>query len=240
LLPPRIALSSFPLSKIQKQRLAQLQTISATSYDPQDEDHQRQLYNFGISVFGEKFADSDDGNWKSNLISEKWKKIGFQGSNPATDFRGGGLLSLSNLHYLVQTEPRIFKRLCRSQDGSPEHYLPFAITGINITFMLMQLLQIRTHRHIKLSPDEVDVYVGFCGLLETEQYAFEEIYKACFQYLEELWTDNHAKWMDFQEMMQIVKEHISDILARNPFNIAEFHQFMAEEPTLLPGVKALS
>ena len=33
-------------------------------------------------------------------ISDQWISIGFQGNDPATDFRGAGLLGLINLHRL--------------------------------------------------------------------------------------------------------------------------------------------
>ncbi|KAI4797796.1 hypothetical protein KUCAC02_024843 [Chaenocephalus aceratus] len=35
-------------------------------------------------------------------ISKQWCEIGFQGSDPKTDFRGMGLLGLSNLLYFAE------------------------------------------------------------------------------------------------------------------------------------------
>jgi len=35
--------------------------------------------------------------------SEEWKKLGFQGLDPCTDFRGGGLLALQQLVYFAET-----------------------------------------------------------------------------------------------------------------------------------------
>lgn len=37
--------------------------------------------------------------------SEQWSSIGFQGRDPATDFRGLGVLSLSNLVYYSRQYP---------------------------------------------------------------------------------------------------------------------------------------
>jgi len=39
----------------------------------------------------------------SDLKSKRWTEIGFQGSNPRTDFRGGGYLSLLALVHFVKT-----------------------------------------------------------------------------------------------------------------------------------------
>ena len=35
-----------------------------------------------------------------NKITKRWSEIGFQGSDPGTDFRGMGMLSLLNLQYV--------------------------------------------------------------------------------------------------------------------------------------------
>ena len=40
----------------------------------------------------------------TSRISKQWQDIGFQGNNPATDFRGMGLLGLQSLLY-----PSIFE-----------------------------------------------------------------------------------------------------------------------------------
>jgi len=44
----------------------------------------------------------------SQLQSEKWKDMGWQGINPATDFRGGGLISLQNLLFMANQKPELF------------------------------------------------------------------------------------------------------------------------------------
>jgi len=40
-----------------------------------------------------------------DLISEQWKKMGWQGKDPSTDFRGGGFISLENLLFFAKTFP---------------------------------------------------------------------------------------------------------------------------------------
>ena len=39
--------------------------------------------------------------------SDQWKEIGFQGNDPATDFRGGGIFSLANLVYVADVYPGV-------------------------------------------------------------------------------------------------------------------------------------
>ena len=72
--------------------------------------------------------------------SQSWSEVGFQGFDPATDFRGGGLLSLQNLRFFAETSPneavRILNHHCKDITRGG---FPFAITGINITSFLLTL-----------------------------------------------------------------------------------------------------
>lgn len=68
--------------------------------------------------------------------SEAWKQFGFQGIDPATDFRGGGLLSLSQLVYLGTTYPLAYAMMFVKEE------YPFAVAGINITAFLNTLLDL--------------------------------------------------------------------------------------------------
>ncbi len=40
-------------------------------------------------------------------ITKQWQDIGFQGNDPATDFRGMGLLGLTCLQYLILRARRL-------------------------------------------------------------------------------------------------------------------------------------
>lgn len=64
-----------------------------------------------------------------------WPRIGFQGRDPATDFRGMGRLALMQLVYYARTRPEEARRgLERSEHATK--WWPFAVTGINITKMI--------------------------------------------------------------------------------------------------------
>jgi len=60
-------------------------------------------------------------------------RLGFQQTDPVTDFRSGGVLSLAMLVHIVETCPNVHARFLPSGDT---HMLPFGITCINITDML--------------------------------------------------------------------------------------------------------
>ena len=59
-----------------------------------------------------------------------------QGTDPATDFRGMGLLGLLNLLYFAETRTEKARAILASH-----REYPFAVAGINITSMLLELME---------------------------------------------------------------------------------------------------
>jgi hypothetical protein len=66
------------------------------------------------------------------------ERLGFQQPDPVTDFRSGGVLSLAMMVYMVESKPKICKRLFHG-DAS---VLPFGITCINVTDMIAKFLML--------------------------------------------------------------------------------------------------
>lgn len=64
--------------------------------------------------------------------------MGWQGSDPGSDFRGGGFLALELLVYFAENDPREFQALMGKERGvRSEWEYPFAAAGVNLTFMLV-------------------------------------------------------------------------------------------------------
>ncbi|EGG19727.1 hypothetical protein DFA_00305 [Cavenderia fasciculata] len=76
---------------------------------------------------------------RSSRHTSEWGEIGFQGKDPATDFRGMGVLGLDNLSYLADSHQQEAHRMLLCANSKYKY--PFAITGINITGLLVGLLQ---------------------------------------------------------------------------------------------------
>ena len=73
-------------------------------------------------------------------LTKQWVDIGFQGSDPATDFRGMGIQGLDDLIYFASTHPT-HARSALQHASHPIAWYPFAIVGINITKFAYQLLE---------------------------------------------------------------------------------------------------
>lgn len=70
-----------------------------------------------------------------------WQLVGFQGSDPATDFRGTGVLGLLQLYSMAKnlSESQLAEIVHLSR--SEPHDFPLAVVGINITSILVTRLR---------------------------------------------------------------------------------------------------
>ncbi|OEL30838.1 hypothetical protein BAE44_0008144 [Dichanthelium oligosanthes] len=131
-----------------EQRLQKLKERLNVPYDETRPDHQESLR----ALWNASFPDTE----LTSLVSAQWKDMGWQGVNPATDFRGSqylsdfdfrgcGFISLENLLFFARTYPAPFKRLMLKQQGMRAVWeYPFAVAGINISYMLIQLLELNS------------------------------------------------------------------------------------------------
>jgi hypothetical protein len=71
-------------------------------------------------------------------VTSQWGEIGFQGTDPATDFRGMGCLGLDCLLYFAENHTDLAAGLLRPY--APETSYPLAIAGINVAHHLLSLL----------------------------------------------------------------------------------------------------
>ncbi|KAL5259952.1 hypothetical protein ACHWQZ_G010163 [Mnemiopsis leidyi] len=139
----RIDTTFHPMCEINK--LTKEATIlKRTKYDVENEEHEMTLLSLWNSLQPDRELES--------RVSEAWGDIGFQGNDPATDFRGMGILGLQNLHYLAKYKKTGSKLLAAS--NHPQYGFSLAITSINLTAVLMQMLEsglLRSHFYFKCS-----------------------------------------------------------------------------------------
>ncbi|KAM3728065.1 ELMO domain-containing protein [Dirofilaria immitis] len=100
-------------------------------YDPENEIHEKRLLKLW-----ELLMPTED---LKGRMTDQWQKIGFQGHDPATDFRGMGVLSLEQLIFLAQYDVAHAQSIL-SLSNHPLYGFPMAITGINLTALIRRLL----------------------------------------------------------------------------------------------------
>lgn len=89
-------------------------------------------------------ADSSARPWPGRR-SEQWKELGFQGSDPLTDFRAMGLLAVHCLVYMGENHPAETARLVRAQADGRDY--PLCAAVINVVSVLTELLGFRDGEH---------------------------------------------------------------------------------------------
>ncbi|TVU15008.1 hypothetical protein EJB05_38506 [Eragrostis curvula] len=186
---------SFDLSPIQEECLHRLQNRIEVPYDSSNEEHKEALKALWRASF--------PGTELLGLVSDQWKEMGWQGKDPSTDFRGGGFISLENLLYFSRNYPKSFRELLCKQNGDRALWeYPFAVAGVNITFMLIQMLD--------LEGDKPTTLVGavFLNLLLENDRAFDILYCITFMLMDQKWLDMHATYMDFNIVIKSTRRQL--------------------------------
>ncbi|KAG9139541.1 hypothetical protein Leryth_019244 [Lithospermum erythrorhizon] len=186
---------SFDLTPDQEECLQKLQVRINVQYDSSNPEHQEALRELWYAAFpGEELL---------GLISEQWKEMGWQGKDPATDFRGGGFISLENLLFFAKNFPKSFQDLLQKQEGDRALWeYPFAVAGVNITFMLIQMLDLEAGNPRNL------VGATFLKFLSENESAFDLLYCITFKLMDNQWLSMHASYMDFNAVMKATRRQL--------------------------------
>ncbi|CAL8140090.1 unnamed protein product [Prunus armeniaca] len=180
----------YSLSPLQEQRLLRLQARLQVPFDENRPDHQEALKALWRAAFPDVAL--------QGLISEQWKEMGWQGSNPSTDFRGCGFISLENLLFFARTYPVSFRRLLFKEDGKRATWeYPFAVAGINISFMLIKMLDLCSAKPRCLPG------INFVRLLGEDEAAFDVLYCIAFEMVDAQWLAMHASYMQFNVILSL-------------------------------------
>ena len=176
-----------------------------------------------------------------------WQQLGFQRTNPDSDFRGGGLLALHCLVYLAEREGAfsvgglLRERAARGKDGgggqggwacsvaageSAARWLadeyPVAATGINITAWLCQLLEV--------GDDPAAATAQTWWALLEEPDAFFELFCAAFCLLDGIWRARRFDCMRFGEALEEARVATAELLdaaaAASPCSLAIVHSLV--------------
>ncbi|KAL9247436.1 hypothetical protein vseg_020868 [Gypsophila vaccaria] len=184
-----------PLSPLQEERLEKLQSRLKVPFDGSRLEHQDALKRLWRLAFPNRELPP--------LKSELWKEMGWQGTDPSTDFRGGGYISLENLIYFAEKYPESFQCLLHKLDGQrAEWEYPFAVAGINISFMLAQMLDLQSGKPTSTAG------VRFLELLAVDEMAFDNLYCVAFQMMDAQWLAKRASYMEFNEVLKSTRAQL--------------------------------
>ncbi|ORZ18922.1 ELMO/CED-12 family-domain-containing protein [Absidia repens] len=147
-------------------------------------------------------------------LTRQWGDIGFQGNDPASDFRGMGMQGLDDLVYYAKTYPDASQRTFISSQH-PISWYPFAIVGINISQFAIQILRTKQLQH----------YLFQYGINYS---TYQDLY--CFLYttFNDYWVSHEnprLTVMDFEQTFKTFKQTIhGQILTQDLMPLSVFLQ----------------
>ncbi|RVW24482.1 ELMO domain-containing protein A [Vitis vinifera] len=225
-----------------EERLRRLRHRMKVYFDASRPDHQQLAKQEALRAL---WSATYPGQELHGLISEQWKEMGWQGRDPSTDFRGAGFISLENLLFFAKTFSISFQLLLKKQTGKRAAWeYPFAVAGVNITFMIMQMLDLDACKQIKylhsvfeiVHPVDLHnvlysepvphktkprtfVRAVFLQMLSENQWAFDLLYCVAFMVMDKQWLDRNATYMEFNDVLkstraQLEKELLMDDVLR--------------------------
>eukprot|EP01103_Thecamoeba_quadrilineata_P016407 TRINITY_DN5478_c0_g1_i1.p1 TRINITY_DN5478_c0_g1~~TRINITY_DN5478_c0_g1_i1.p1 ORF type:complete len:487 (-),score=91.91 TRINITY_DN5478_c0_g1_i1:72-1532(-) len=201
-------------------RLKELWNSKKTSFNSEKSHHESMLDRLWSSAFPNQVLDK--------RISPLWKQLGFQGNDPATDFRGMGLLGLHNLVYFAEKHPLQLRYIL-----SQFRDYPVATAGINLTSLLLDLLHIT--KDVADLPatsrdwnSEMVLFLVRCN----DFFAYEELYCLCFLLLDSLWERSSASYMEFPVVFARLKQKLESYFKKRPVSILELKSWLDEEGLL--------
>lgn len=163
-----------------------------------------------------------------SLLSERWKEIGFQGTNPGTDFRGAGLLGLQQLLYFVMHYPEDFRKV-----RTAAFDYPFAISALNITYFLIFYLQINERKDVaqpdqRLAPAKYPpqrMLKSFFRLQSQHPEALDELYCAALLFMHHSWLrlnkTQRLSIMEFRQAIRSAEAMVERVLGTQPRSLGE-------------------
>lgn len=148
--------------------IAELRGQAATPYDSNNAQHEAMLMKlWALLKPREPLA---------SRHTRQWGNIGFQGSDPATDFRAMGLLGLKTLLYFAQNHTENARYLVEHME-QPSQLLcayPFAIAAINIASDLIPFLEENTALGNEIFIDgSLSPFVRFAELFSVAMMQFD-------------------------------------------------------------------
>ena len=122
-----------------------------------------------------------------------WEEIGFQGSDPATDLRGAGMLGLVNLFDFV-TSPIAYQIALDILKLSRDVTQGFPMCALSMSLTVMAITFLRDGRLSKI-----------CNSRGMVFSVVNDVYKALFYRLYNIWKEQHKTIWDSSSVLQEVE-----------------------------------
>lgn len=164
-----------------------------------------------------KFGLIDESKYRDlNILDRPWKLVGFQRNNPSTDFRSMGIFGLKQLIFFTELFPELCNDILK-HSNTPQgqiNWFPFAITGINISFSIIKLVQNCSNTVPYIIKKIICTYSYYISNKKIYLYDFIGIILYCiiFQILQDEWvTIRPNTVLEFSKIFSKVIQKVYDL-----------------------------
>lgn len=185
--------------------------IAGQTFDNRNKLHIRCLYTIFAKLTGNVVLGM-------KRFGQHWEEIGFQGSDPSTDFRGVGLLGLFQLTFFVITPKicQLSKEIYDLSMDQVQHY-PFAITSMNITQIVLQML-----RDGSLN--------CFINRSDSVLIIFNQFYYGTFLYFHKIWKKDKKTIMDIGYVLKDLRYYVRNNLKKILDDLVNYQSMEMNKP----------
>ncbi|OAY74599.1 ELMO domain-containing protein C, partial [Ananas comosus] len=103
-----------------------------------------------------------------------------------------------------------FQRLLKKQGGQRATWeYPFAVAGVNITFMIMQMLDLQSSKNdMFAAKPRTFVRAVFVQMLSEDEWAFDLLYCVAFVVMDKQWLEKNASYMEFNDVLRSTRAQL--------------------------------
>jgi hypothetical protein len=163
----------------------------STPYDKANADHEAALLRLWQLTFPDVALE--------NRISSQWSRVGFQGTDPATDFRGFGVLGLDAMLYFAGQHTDEWRGVIARNEARAEREYPVATAVINACKLVNDLFHLA---------DGTSAQNDLLSPLALSDAAFEAIVHVAMLIIDRLWDDMNASYMQFPAVIAAAKAEL--------------------------------
>jgi hypothetical protein len=213
-----ISLSQFSLGDVPtEEQVGSLQSLGFYISKPFSNSDEHLLEALHVLASRESTAGGDCTPY--SRTGEWWKyKLGFQHTDPVSDIRGGGVLALQNLVYILTDHPKLASQMLKSRASraiTQDAYasFPWACAGINLTRMLALEFEIIKPSGIRNMGIDAQYSKKTSWAYITAPDGFNRMYVCLFKLLDYFWDEMNATYMEFNDVLKAVSDEFKLHLA---------------------------
>ena len=200
---------------MKRRRIEKFKAHISMKYDEKNEEHERLLELLWKISFGAQKP--------FERKCKAWGKLGFQGVDPQTDFRGAGFKGLSVLVFFAHRYGEKYRQMVAGRSKEALENYPVAIASFNVIMLLyevmgwgMKKVQVEKSSRetlLQLLFGEDREWSFYEGRDVEGDFLFEKLFSLTFFLLDEIWLETNANYMQFPTVLEKTSVKLQSLLS---------------------------